>query len=123
MPTYEEPSRLSDVLKREWEALYNRESVTLTGSDFAIGAVVNQLATGKWSAYTTPAADADTPVLGVVLFATDASAEDAKATILARGPAVVAEAALVFKDSVSTAGKATALEALTKQGIVARKTL
>ncbi len=123
MPVYTEPARLSDVLKREFDPLYNRESVTLTGGSYLVGAVVMEGAGGTWSAWAAPAAGDPVPKVGVVLFETDASAADRPATLLLRGPAVVAESALVFDAGVDDAGRAAALAALADQGIVARKTV
>lgn len=123
MPTFNEAARIGDVLKREFDKLHNRETVTIaSGQNLVLGTVVGKLtASGKYVAYDNDAADGSQTAAGVLLFKTDASAADTRGVILARGPAVVAKSALIFGAGVTTqAEKDAAYVDLTALGIVVR---
>jgi hypothetical protein len=117
---------LGDLLKYELNANYCRETVTLkAGTNYALGSVLGKItASGKYS--LSPAAQvagdegAETAV-AVLLEAVDASAGDKTALVVARGPAIVSKAALIFDASVDLAAEKTAKHAqLASAGIVPR---
>jgi hypothetical protein len=100
---------LGDLLKYELNANYCREAVTLkAGTDYALGSVLGQItASGKYR----------------LAPAVDATAGDRTGLVIARGPAIVSRAALVFDASVDDAAKAAAKHAeLSAAGIVPRDT-
>lgn len=121
MAVFNEPNRIGDVLKREFDTLLNRETVTLlAGQNLVVGAVVGKItASGKYRSLNNGGADGAQTAAGVLLFDCDATAADTKCVILARGPAVVATGKLGFNgaDGTQTANATAALAAL---GIVAR---
>lgn len=122
MPVFTETNRLGDVLKREFDPLLNRETVTLiSGQNLKCGAVLGQItASGKYTLHAAAAVDGSQNARAVLLFDTDASGGDTKAVVLARGPAVVSDAALIFAGGISAPNRATAVAALAALGIVAR---
>lgn len=121
MPTYTETNRLGDVLKREFDPLLNRETVTLlSGQNLGVGAVLAKNGAGKYLLQAPAASDGTEVVAGVLLFAADATAGDTKCVILARGPAVVADGALVFAGGITVNQRAAAIAGLASLGIVAR---
>jgi hypothetical protein len=122
MPTYTETNRLGDVVKREFDPLLNRETVTLiSGQNLKCGAVLGQITTGgKFTLHAAGASDGSQNAKAVLLFDTDASGGDTKAVVLARGPAVVSNQALIFAGGISAPNRATAIAALAALGIVAR---
>jgi hypothetical protein len=117
---------LGDLLKYELNASYSREAVTLkSGTNYALGSVLGKItASGKYR--LSPAA----PVVGdegaetaiaVLIEAVDATAADKTGLVVARGPAIVSKAALVFDASVDQAAeKAAKHSQLTAAGIVPR---
>lgn len=117
-----EQTYLGDLLKREYEPLYTRETVTiLNGQNLALGAVLGKVtASGKYKAVLAGSADGDQTAAGVLLYPVDASAGDAKGVMLARGPAVVDRANLVFGAGEDGTEKAAHIAALLALGIVAR---
>ena len=96
---------LGDLLKYELNASYSRETVTLkSGTNYALGSVLGKItASGKYR--LSPAAQvggdegAETAV-AVLIQAVDATAADKTGLVVARGPAIVSKAALVFDASV-----------------------
>ena len=128
MPVLTSKPTLGDLLKFELNANYTRETVTLkAGTDYALGAVLGRItASGKYR--LSPAAEvvgdegAETAV-AVLIEAVDATAADATGLIVARGPAIVSKAALVFDASVDQAAEITAKhDQLVAAGIVSRDT-
>jgi len=119
---------LGDLLKYELNASYCREAVTLkAGTNYALGSVLGRItASGKYR--LSPAAqvvgDEGAEVASAVLTeAVDATAGDRTGLVIARGPAIVSRAALVFDASVDDAAKAAAKHAeLSSAGIVPRDT-
>lgn len=120
---------LGDLLKYELNASYCREAVTLkAGTDYPLGAVLGRItASGKYR--LSPAAEvvgdegAETAI-AVLIAAVDATAADQTGLVVARGPAIVADAALVFDASVDQAAeKAAKKSQLAAAGIVARATV
>lgn len=122
MATYTEATNLGDLLKREFEPIYNRESVTLiTGQNLTLGAVLGKItASGKYTAVDPAASDGSQTAAAVLLADVDATSADKKAVILARGPAVVSSSHLVWPVGATTNQKAAATTQLAALGIVAR---
>ena len=123
MPSYTEANRIGDVLKREFDPLHCRETVTVvSGQNLTVGTVVGKIsASGKYTAYDNDAATGEQAAAGILLFDCDASGGDAKGVILARGPAVVSRDHLVWGAGVTTqAEKDAAYVDFLALGIVAR---
>lgn len=112
-----------DVLKWDANPNYTREEATLlTGASYAVGSVLGMItASGKYKLAEVGAVDGSAVASAVLLTATDATAGDATGVILARGPAIVSQAALVF-DATVTAGAETIIKLgeLVAAGIVPR---
>lgn len=125
MPTITESARIGDLLKREFDKLHNRETITVvTGQNLAFAAVVGKVtASGKYAAYDNGAATGVEIAAGILLEAVDATAADAKGVIIARGPAVVAKSALVFDAGQNAAAQAAAIADLAAIGIIVRTDL
>jgi Bacteriophage lambda head decoration protein D len=126
MPVLTMAPTLGDLLKYELNANYCRETVTLkAGTNYALGSVLGRItASGKYR--LSPAAQvagdegAETAV-AVLLEAVDASSADKTGLVVARGPAIVSKAALIFDASVDLAAEKTAKHAqLAGAGIVPR---
>ena len=128
MPTLTMAPTLGDLLKYELNGSYSRETVTLkAGTNYALGSVLGKItATTKYR--ISPAAEvvgdegAETAI-AVLLEAVDATAVDKTGLIVARGPAIVSKAALVFDASVDDDTKKAAKHVeLSAAGIVPRDT-
>lgn len=128
MPVLTKSPTLGDLLKFELNANYCRDTVTLkAGTNYALGSVLGKItASGKYR--LSPAAQvvgdegAETAV-AVLIEAMDATAGDKTGLIVARGPAIVAKAALVFDASVDQAAEKDAKHAqLATAGVVPRET-
>jgi len=119
---------LGDLLKYELNGSYCREAVTLKGgANYALGSVLGQItASGKYR--LAPAAevtgDEGAEIAAAVLIeAVDATAGDRTGLVIARGPAIVSKAALVFDVSVDQPAEIAAKHAeLSAVGIVPRDT-
>lgn len=129
MPVLTKAPTLGDLLKWELYGPYNRETVTLkAGTSYPLGAVLGRItASGKHR--LSPAAEvtgdegAETAT-AVLLEPVDATAADKVGVVLARGPALLAKAALVFDASVDQAAeKATKHAQLAALGLVPRETV
>jgi hypothetical protein len=119
---------LGDLLKYELNGNYNREAVTLkSGTNYALGSVLGKItASSKYR--LSPAAQvvgdegAETAV-AVLIEPVDATAADKTGLVVARGPAIVSKAALVFDASVDDNTKKAAKDAqLSAAGVVPRDT-
>ena len=128
MPVLTNSPTLGDLLKFELNGNYAREVVTLkAGTDYALGAVVGRIAaSGKYR--LSPVAEvvgdegAETAV-AVLIEPADATDADATGLVVARGPAIVSKAALVFDASVDQAAEIAAKHGqLVAAGIVPRDT-
>jgi hypothetical protein len=128
MPVLTQSPSLGDLLKYELNTNYTRETVTLkSGASYPLGAVLGRItATAKYR--LSPAAQvvgdegAETAV-AVLIEAVDATAADATGLVVARGPAIVAKAALLFDASVDQPAEIAAKHAqLGAAGIVPRST-
>lgn len=119
---------LGDLLKYELNGNYSRETVTLkSGTNYALGSVLGKVtASGKYrlspNAQVVGDEGAETAV-AVLIEAVDAAAADKIGLVVARGPAIVSKAALVFDASVDDNTKKAAKDAqLSAAGIVSRDT-
>jgi hypothetical protein len=117
---------LGDLLKYELNANYSRETVTLkSGTNYALGSVLGKItASGKYR--LSPAAQvagdegAETAV-AVLIEAVDATVADKTGLVVARGPAIVSKAVIVFDASVDQSAEKAAKHAqLVAAGIVPR---
>lgn len=128
MPVLTMPPTLGDLLKYELNASYSRETVTLkAGTSYALGSVLGRIAaSGKYrlSPDAEVVGDEGAEVATAVLIeGVDATAGDRTGLVVARGPAIVSKAALVFDASVDDAAKTAAKNAeLSAAGIVPRDT-
>ena len=125
MPVLTEPPSMGDILKYEVNPNYTREVVTLlAGMPYPVGAVLGRItASGKYKLATSGGSDGAQTAAAVLLYAVDASATDAIGVVVARGPAIVSKAALVFDATVDDAPKtATKHGQLASLGIVPRDT-
>jgi len=121
-PLTQAPST-GDVLKYSENPNYTNEAVTLlTGTNYKVGSVLGKIAaSGKYKLAAVGAVDGSAVAVAVLLTAADATAGDATGVILARGPAIVSKAALVFDATVNDAPKtATKHAELTTALIVPR---
>ena len=115
MPTINEGNRLGDLIVREWDELHNREAVLLlAGTSYVQGALI------KLSAPAVPqTAELWTgtgTLYGVLAAATNATAANVPAAVIARGPTVLATQGL----SLGAATLAQATTALNGLGISLR---
>lgn len=125
MTVLHQPATTGDVLKYEINPNFNRETVTLLeGTNYPVGAVLGRItASGKYKLATSGGSDGAQTASAVLLYAVDASATDAIGVVVARGPAIVSKAALVFDATVDDAPKtATKHGQLAALGIVPRDT-
>lgn len=125
MTVLHQPALSGDVLKYEVNPNFNRETVTLLeGTNYPVGAVLGRItASGKYKLATSGGSDGAQTAAAVLLYAVDASATDAIGVVVARGPAIVSKAALVFDATVDDAPKtATKHGQLAALGIVPRDT-
>lgn len=119
---------LGDLLKFELNSSYCRESVTLkAGTNYSLGSVLGKItASGKYRlspAATVVGDEGAETALAVLIGAVDATGGDKTGLVIARGPAIVSKAALVFDASVDLATEKTAKYAqLAAAGIVPRDT-
>lgn len=90
--------------------------------NYKSGSVLGKItATGKYKLAVVGAVDGSAVAVAVLLNPADATSADATGVILARGPAIVSKAALVFDVSVNTVPlTATKYAELTTVGIVPR---
>ena len=120
------PATLGDLIKRESDPDYTRETVTLkAGAAYPLGAVLGRItADGKYTfspvASTTGIEGAEI-ACAVLLHPVAASATDTQAVILARGQVIVADRALAFDASVTdAAAQSLKHQQLAAHGIVVR---
>lgn len=120
------PATLGDLLKREFDPNYSRETITLkAGTAYPLGAVLGRVtATGVYAfspAASTTGSEGAEIACAVLVEAVDATAADTQAVVLVRGPAIVADRALVFDASVSdAAAQSFKHQQLAAHGIVVR---
>ena len=126
MTTLTNMPTLGDLLKYELNGNYSREVITLkSGTNYALGSVLGKItASGKFrlspAASVTGDEGAETAI-AVLIEAVDATAADKEGLVVARGPAIVSKAALVFDASVDQGSEKTAKHIqLATAGIVPR---
>lgn len=126
MPVLTMPPSLGDLLKYELNGNFCRETITLkAGTAYLLGSVLGKItASSKYR--LSPAAQvagdegAETATV-VLLEAVDATGGDRSGLVVARGPAIVSKAQLVFDASVDLAAEKTAKHVqLAAAGIVPR---
>ena len=125
MPTLTQAPLQGDVVKFQINPNYTNEAITLLlGTNYKSGAVLGKItASGKYKLAVVGAVDGSAVAVAVLLNPVDATLADATGIILARGPAIVSKAALVFDASVNTVPlTATKYAELTTVGIVPRTT-
>lgn len=123
MAVLTQPPGMGDVLKYELNPNYTREIVTLlAGTSYPVGAVLGKItASGKYTLATATGSDGAETATAVLLYPVDATLADATGIVLARGPAIVSRAGLVFDASVDDATKTAAkITELAGAGIIAR---
>jgi len=112
-----------DLVKYDDNPDYTRETVTLlAGTSYPLGAVLGKITTsGKYKLATATGTDGAQVASAVLIEAVDATAADATGVVLARGPAIVSDAQLVYDATVTTAAQKTAkIDQLKAAGIVPR---
>ena len=120
------PATLGDLIKRESDPDYTRETVTLkAGAAYPLGAVLGRItATGVYAfspAASTTGIEGAEIACAVLLHPVAASATDTQAVILARGQVIVADRALAFDASVTdAAAQSLKHQQLAAHGIVVR---
>jgi hypothetical protein len=125
MTVLRQPATMGDVLKYEVNPNFTRETITLlAGAIYPVGAVLGKItASGKYKLATSGGSDGAQTAAAVLLYAVDAAEADATAIILACGPAIVSQAALVFDATVDDGAKiATKHGQLAALGIIPRDT-
>ena len=120
------PATLGDLIKRESDPDYTRETVTLkAGTAYPLGAVLGRItADGKYTfspAASTTGTEGAEIACAVLLHPVAASATDTQAVILARGQVIVADRALAFDATVAdAAAQSLKHQQLAAHGIVVR---
>jgi hypothetical protein len=125
MTVLTQPPTMGDVLKYEVNPNFTRETITLlAGTAYPVGAVLGKItASGKYKLATSGGSDGAQTAAAVLLYAVDATDADATGIVIARGPAIVAKAILVFDATVDDAAKtATKHGQLAALGIIPRDT-
>ena len=120
------PATLGDLIKRESDPDYTRETVALkAGAAYPLGAVLGRItATGVYAfspAASTTGIEGAEIACAVLLHPVAASDTDTQAVVLARGPVIVADRALAFDASVADAtAQSLKHQQLAAHGIVVR---
>lgn len=121
------PAVLGDLVKREFDPDYSRETVTLkAGIAYPLGAVLGRVtATGLYAlspAATTTGLEGAEIACAVLLTPVAVSSTDSQALALVRGPAIVADRALAFDAAVADAAALSLKhQQLAAHGIVVRQ--
>jgi hypothetical protein len=106
-----------------WEAHrdYTRETITVASGTLTPGTVLGQItASGKYAAHDPNATDGTETAVAVLWGKADASAGNAPAVAVVRGPAIVNRHDLVFTGTPSEGEIAAAHAALLAEGILVR---
>jgi hypothetical protein len=117
---------LGDLVKRESDPDYTRETVTLkAGAAYLLGAVLGRITLdGKYtlsSHVAVTGSEGAEIACAVLLHPVAASDTDTQAVVLARGQVIVADRALAFDASVTdTAAQSLKHQQLAAHGIVVR---
>ena len=128
MATLTKAPTLGDLLKYELNGNFTREAITLkSGTNYPLGAVLGKITASSKYRFS-PAAqvggdEGAESAVAVLIEAVDATGGDKVGLVVARGPAIVSKAALVFDASVDQpAEKAAKHTQLASAGIVPRDT-
>ena len=128
MATITEPPRLSTLIKLEEDQSYCREEVTVLAGNGAdrelhLGTVLGRItASGKVVDLSLAGTDGSQTVYGVLVSNTTApDGVDAEGVALVRGPAIVADSALICPAGATAPQKTTINSALIALGIVVRQ--
>ena len=125
MTVLTQPPTMGDVLKYELNPNFTRETITLlAGTAYPVGAVLGRItASSKYKLATSGGTDGAQTAAAVLLSAVDASGADGPGIVIARGPAIVSKAALVFDSTVDDGAKTSTKHGqLTALGIIPRDT-
>ena len=120
------PASLGDLIKRESDPDYTRETVTLkAGVAYPLGAVLGRItATGVYAfspAASTTGIEGAEIANAVLIHSVAVSDTDTQAVVLARGQVIVSDRALVFDASVADAtAQSLKHQQLAAHGIVVR---
>ena len=120
------PATLGDLIKRESDPDYTRETVILkAGAAYPLGAVLGRItATGVYAfspAASTTGIEGAEIANAVLLHPVAASDTDTQAVILARGRVIVADRALAFDASITDAAALSLKhQQLAAHGVVVR---
>jgi len=120
------PATLGDLIKRESDPDYTRETVTVkAGAAYPLGAVLGRItATGVYAfspAASTTGIEGAEIANAVLLHPVAASDTDTQAVVLARGQVIVADRALAFDASITdAAAQSLKHQQLAAHGIVVR---
>ena len=120
------PATLGDLIKRESDPDYTRETVPLkAGTAYPLGAVLGRItADGKYTfspAASTTGTEGAEIACAVLLHAVPVSDTDTQAVVLARGQVIVADRALAFDASITdAAAQSLKHQQLAAHGIVVR---
>ena len=125
MTVLSQPPTMGDVLKYEVNPNYTRETITLlAGMPYPVGSVLGRItASGKYKLATSGGSDGAQTASAVLLYAVDATLADANGIVVARGPAIVSRAALIYDATVDDGAKIiTKIGQLAAAGLLARDT-
>lgn len=123
MTVLTQPPSMGDALKYELNPNYTRETITLlAGTDYPVGSVLGRVTVhGKYTLASHGGSDGAETAAGVLLYPVDARLSDAIGVVIARGPAILSRAALVYDGSVDDSTKITAkIAELETLGILVR---
>jgi hypothetical protein len=121
MPTLTEGRHTGGFLVWEASRDYCREVVTIAAGTLAAGTVLGRITVGgKYAAHDPDASDGTETAVAVLWDKSDASAGDAPAVAIVRGPAIVYRHDLVFAGTPDAAEVTAAHAALAAAGIIVR---
>jgi hypothetical protein len=121
MPTLTEGRHTGGFLVWEASRDYCREVVTIAAGTLAPGTVLGKITVGgKYAAHDPDASDGTETAVAVLWDTADASAGDAPAVAIVRGPASGNRHALVFAGTPDAAEGAAAHAALAAAGVSGR---
>jgi hypothetical protein len=123
MTVLTQPPSMGDALKYELNPNYTRETITLLeGMNYPVGSVLGRVTlSGKYTLASHGGSDGAGTATAVLLYPVDARLSDAVGVVLARGPAILSRAALVYDGTVDDGAKITAkLAELKTLGILVR---
>ncbi|MCX5466498.1 head decoration protein [Acinetobacter nematophilus] len=121
MPSYTQPTYLSDVLLVEVKEGWTKETILIAPSTVAlsIGMVLAQLASGEFAPIDLAGSAPANKATAILASDVEASTTAQKAVVIKRG-AVVAKNNLIWSDTATAEDVETALADLEVLGIVAR---